>query len=777
MCNIQNNIVEEFSVEQLLLKNKIVIPEIQREYVWGNSDIGQKVLGNFFDDILDTFKNYSVQQKDVLAEYKKKYEIYKQNNLPVPENLKETIEREFISEEIKTNIGFLYTYDPYPGANKEIETAMLIDGQQRMTTIFLMLFYAAFKANRKDDFYKRIRFENINYPAFDFKVRQKTRDYLKILINRVFSYSPAEFKFSSIKERTWHLEEYKTDISISAMINMLVLWESKWEKYSYAPEMFYDFLLKRIYFWHFPVDDTIQGEKLYITMNGRGRSLTSAEIIKAEVFRLAGDENAKDVGKTFEDIYDFFWLHRPSGTFSADNGVQKFLRWVYLLERYEKYKANADRGISDEDVDEEQNIYIKDFRAGLREFELQAEYFSDDGITYDHIKQYFYALKQLIGLSCENYSIHGKTLCDYIFQSEDEKTNLFSMDNSGFQLQAFLFLPLIKWISNHEWDEQSGCYRYVDKNELIRICRYLRNIRSVRNVQQSVNKVVSAAIRLVDAINNGTQLNDYLANGIGISKTICTEEEIYKAKIVEINCDNSLVADWKKVIWKLEDFKFSKIANRTHDSYAIDKLLTTFIANWKEQTFTIRTEHITLLEGCLTALDSFCKQLETYPESVYHWLLLENHLGYIDERSMIVPISLCQLFEKHKVLRSIIDLKGLIRENFQREECDFIKKYWPIRHEIKDKMLQLAIYVSMCRISGATVLSGEYNKFGYWDTPNDTLKDKKIVVWCNDDAPYVFRSLLWSARLMRHDTTKGLLDCHTPEKVESIENKMKSLYS
>ena len=76
MCNIQNNIVEEFSVEQLLLKNKIVIPEIQREYVWGNSDIGQKVLGNFFDDILDTFENYSVQQKDVLAEYKKKYEIY-----------------------------------------------------------------------------------------------------------------------------------------------------------------------------------------------------------------------------------------------------------------------------------------------------------------------------------------------------------------------------------------------------------------------------------------------------------------------------------------------------------------------------------------------------------------------------------------------------------------------------------------------------------------------------------------------------------------------------
>ena len=512
-------------------------------------------------------------------------------------------------------------------------------------------------------------------------------------------------------------------------------------------------------------------------MNGRGRGLTSAEVIKAEVFRLAGEEKSTDVGKTFEDIYDFFWRHRPDGTFSADNGVQKFLRWVYLLERYEKYVMYASRGVSDEDVDEEKNIYIKDFRTGLRDFELQIEYFSDDGITYDHIKRYFYALQQLISLTKTDHCVYGKTLRDYIFHSEEEEKKLFSMDNSGFQLQAFLFLPLMKWISNHKWNEQCSCYQDINQNELICICRYLRNISSIRNVQQSINKVVSASIRLIDALNKDTLLNDYLANGIVISKTICTEEEMYKAKIQKINGANAFVDSWKKLIWELEDFKFSKIANRSYDSYAIDKLLSTFIVNWKDENFSISNEHIKLLEGCLTALYSFCEQLEKSPETVYHWLLLENHLGYIDERSMIVPISLCQLFEKHKVLRSIIDLKGLIRENFQREECDFIKKYWPIRHEIKDKMLQLAIYVSMCRISGATILSGEYNKFGYWDTPNDTLKNKKIVVWCNDDAPYVFRSLLWSARLMRHDTTKGLLDCHTPEKVESIENKMKSLYS
>ncbi len=776
MSDTQNATVKELSVEQLL-KNKIVIPEIQREYVWGNSDIGNKVLENFFDDILDVFKKYSGQQKDVLIEYNKTLEIYKQNNLPVPENLKETIEKKSVTEEIKSNIGFLYTYDPYPGKNKEIETAMLIDGQQRMTTIFLMLLYTAFKAGRKNDFYQRIRFENINYPAFDFKVRQKTRDYLNMLIDKIFSYSPAEFRFSSIKERKWHLDEYKTDISISAMVNMLVSWECKWEQYSYDPSMFYDFLLKKIYFWHFLIDDTIQGEKLYITMNGRGRSLTPAEIIKAEVFRMAGDKNAKNVGKTFEEIYDFFWRHRPAGTFSADNGVQKFFRWVYLLERYEKYIANVNRGVLDEDVDEEKNTFIKDFRAGLQNFELKTDYFSDEGITYDHIKNYFYALKQLISFSKNaRHSVYDKTLADYIFQSDDKdkEKSLFALDNSKFQLQAFLLLPLIKWIANHDWNEETSRYQNVDQDELIGICKYLRNILSVRNVQQSINKVVSSAIRLTDALKGGTSLRKYLANGIVVSKTICTDEEIYKARISETNGEVEYVASWNKLIWNLEDFKFSKIENRSHDSYAIDKILSTFISDWKNEGFVIELEHIKLLEKCFNGLSTFCAQLETSPEKVYHWLLLENHLGYTDERSMILPLSLCQLFEMPEILRSVVALNGLIKENFDIEERAFIKKYWPIRHKVRDKIVQLAIYVSMCRISGESALKEGYNKFGYWDTPYDDLKDKNIKVWCNAEVPYVFRSLSKGTARMRHDSTKDLLACHMVN--ESIEEKMASLY-
>lgn len=140
---------------------------------------------------------------------------------------------------------------------------------------------------------------------------------------------------------------------------------------------------------------------------------------------------------------------------------------------------------------------------------------------------------------------------------------------------------------------------------------------------------------------------------------------------------------------------------------------------------------------------------------------------------MIVPMSLCQLFEMSEILCSIVSLRGQIKENFEKEEQAFIAKYWPDRLDVKDKIIQLAIYVSMCRLSGTAALGKEYNKFGYWDTPYDDLKNEKIAVWCNNDAPYVFRSLSRRVGRMRHDSIKDLLICHKHD--ESIKNKMDAL--
>ena len=82
--NIKNNL-------ENLLENELSIPEIQRDYVWGNNEI---VLRRFLKNVL----KYSNDKSDSL------------------------------------DIGFFYTYKLY----KENDIYALIDGQQRITTMILL---------------------------------------------------------------------------------------------------------------------------------------------------------------------------------------------------------------------------------------------------------------------------------------------------------------------------------------------------------------------------------------------------------------------------------------------------------------------------------------------------------------------------------------------------------------------------------------------------------------------------------------------------------------
>ena len=58
MANLDNNAIECKTIKDLLERYQLVIPEIQREYVWGDPCIGKDVLGAFYEDLLDGFEQY-----------------------------------------------------------------------------------------------------------------------------------------------------------------------------------------------------------------------------------------------------------------------------------------------------------------------------------------------------------------------------------------------------------------------------------------------------------------------------------------------------------------------------------------------------------------------------------------------------------------------------------------------------------------------------------------------------------------------------------------------
>ena len=111
--------------------DQIIIPEIQRDYVWQNENVV-----NFLQSILDNSKrqaNLTIGiTEDIL------------NSLS-PE-MREVMLRAQKEKQNYCNVGFIYAYsDP-----EMPDRYVLIDGQQRITTLFLILLALYVKENKED---------------------------------------------------------------------------------------------------------------------------------------------------------------------------------------------------------------------------------------------------------------------------------------------------------------------------------------------------------------------------------------------------------------------------------------------------------------------------------------------------------------------------------------------------------------------------------------------------------------------------------------------------
>jgi hypothetical protein len=109
---------------------QFVIPEIQRDYVWRKEQVD-----GLLRSILDNFKKW----KDETTKPRVKLEATGDTDKALPAHELDVLKSDFVSFYAQrtwaTNIGFIYAYcdADLPGQYA------LIDGQQRLTTIYLLL--------------------------------------------------------------------------------------------------------------------------------------------------------------------------------------------------------------------------------------------------------------------------------------------------------------------------------------------------------------------------------------------------------------------------------------------------------------------------------------------------------------------------------------------------------------------------------------------------------------------------------------------------------------
>ncbi|MDY5964761.1 MAG: DUF262 domain-containing protein [Peptostreptococcus porci] len=200
-----------------------------------------------------------------------------------------------------------------------------LDGQQRLTTLFLLHWYAAKKEKIPEEEYAFLK-------KFSYETRYSARYFCIDLVE----YMP-EFKTDISKEiinQAWFPLDWENDPTISSMLVMLDAIDNKFKD---VENLWNKLKEKSITFYFLPIKDMGLTDELYIKMNSRGKPLTLFEHIKAELeheIRSIDEKLANRImGKIDRDWTDLLWEYRNSGSESSGDNIidDEFLRYFNFI--------------------------------------------------------------------------------------------------------------------------------------------------------------------------------------------------------------------------------------------------------------------------------------------------------------------------------------------------------------------------------------------------------------------------------------------------------------
>lgn len=533
--------MQEVSVAELMCNNNLIVPEIQREYVWGFNDYG--ILDTFISDIKEVFKkneNPDSSSNNEIEAIKKMVE--KTSDESTRKSLNKILD-ELVSKVNPLNIGFLYSYRPdYYVFNDRSEDLYLIDGQQRFTTLFLILYYLSIKEGKQENFISLFRFDReIERIAFDYRVRTLTHNFFIDLLSNTESVDD----LLNIRNKNWFLSNYDNDVTVCAIVG-----KKTKEKFGVFHKLdshfkndtaeYYEFVKTQIKFWHFKTEETSQGEELYITMNSRGQQLADNETIRAKLFDTdTVKANPLVWSEKWEVWQDFFWKNRDKNNaeINADEGFNEFLRWVQIIRMTELQEVNIDDE-NEESLDKKDIVEIIKWGKGKK---LDINY-----LLLDEIECFFNALKYLYDsfpselekIKANYSSYHNFNLLEKKWLCPTENNNSIS------QIDSFSFLPILCYCK-----ERIQKREIIDSLKLFRIIRFLNNLKKDTTVFKTASMQTINALKLVSKLTVENDITDLL-DSKGISATILNKEERIKLKIIKETNNRFKVED---LFWRAED--------------------------------------------------------------------------------------------------------------------------------------------------------------------------------------------------------------------------------
>lgn len=224
-------------------------------------------------------------------------------------------------------------------------TLIPLDGQQRLTTLFLLHWYIARREGVSED---KLAF----LTKFSYATRYSAREFCKRLVSPDYQPDFNRPRLSEeITDQSWMPLDWENDPTISAMLRMI----------DYIHVMFNNScnnLWPRleagcISFYFLPIKQLGATDELYIKMNSRGKPLTEFENVKAEWEAcikaispsIMPKQDAEQLQHRIEqkmdlDWTDLLWPYRNGQTGSSADDVvdDKFIRYLRFLTDIIYYK-------------------------------------------------------------------------------------------------------------------------------------------------------------------------------------------------------------------------------------------------------------------------------------------------------------------------------------------------------------------------------------------------------------------------------------------------------
>lgn len=475
---------KQYNIGQILSGNNVLqIPDMQRDYCWANtySDLnGKSLVFNFLNDLIDQSETH---------------------------------------EELQ--MGLMYAYE------SPKHYIQLCDGQQRLTTIYLIISLLYKKLDNPTQIKECILTNSTDeiVPRFQYSIRETTMSFLTDFVKTILRLNKTKKITSNyIKKQDWYFNEYNQDPSIQNLLTAIDIIEEKLEDLSIdKAKSLSDFLLGKVSFLYFDMQNRTFGEEQFVVLNTTGKPLTKTENLKPKFLENFVDsktnDNLKNYAEIWEDWEDYFWLNKSPKHKNADFGLNEFFRWVFIIEQSKKERETV--------LNSNASNYNKaQVALGSNHFNI-LDLCSNRLDLFNLVNSYFVAINTL-------------------FSNDNLKSEFLGKENRLGQIDNFVFLPLLAFTQQNKVED------VITNISFKRLNNFLRNRKKDDNVRKASITTSIEAIRIATLLTNeDLDIANYKRYESVVSSTLLNPCEKFKFNVLRnTNTERELL---ENTFWKAEN--------------------------------------------------------------------------------------------------------------------------------------------------------------------------------------------------------------------------------